>query len=223
MSLLPVVLIPNINQNILNKPFYKYTLNDAIKINNEILIITNKKKITFSFKKNEIKKCYIKNLNKDNIKKILSKNSIIKNNNFKGFIILNAQYPWRNFKTIKDGINFFNSNKYDLVKSLSIADENPYKIWHLKKNKLSTVCQLKNEPESHSFPRQLLPVTYIENGFFEIISKDYFNKKKIKTKILNTHYPSIEINKNTINDLEYLFKKEKIKKKVFHTKKRLPS
>ena len=118
MSLLPVVLIPNINQNILNQPFYKYTLNDAIKINNEILIITNKKKITFSFRKNEIKKFYIKNFNKGNIKKILSKNLITKNNKFKGFIILNAKYPWRNFKTIKYGINFFSSNKYDLVKSL---------------------------------------------------------------------------------------------------------
>ena len=32
MRLLPVVLIPNINQNILKKPFYKYALNDAFKI-----------------------------------------------------------------------------------------------------------------------------------------------------------------------------------------------
>ena len=81
----------------------------------------------------------------------------------------------------------------------------------------------------------LMPPTPITIGFrtftflftrievFEIIGKSYFNKINIKTKILDTHFPSLEINKNTIDDIEYLFKKEKIYKKIFHTKKRLPS
>ena len=50
MRLLPVVLIPNINQNILNQPFYKYVIDDALKINNEIFIITNKKNLNYNSK-----------------------------------------------------------------------------------------------------------------------------------------------------------------------------
>ncbi len=223
MRLLPVVLIPNINQNILKKPFYEYALNDAFKISNEIFIITNKKKINYNFINKEFKKFYIKKLFKKNIENILNKNLNYKNNKFTGFIIFDARYPWRKFEIIKKGIKLFNSKKYDLVKSLSIAEENPFKIWYFNNGKLSTVSQLKNEPESHSYPRQLLPITYIDNGFFEIISKSYFKKINIKTKILDTHFPSLEINKNTIHDIEYLFKKEKMYKKIFHTKKRLPS
>ena len=222
MSLLPVVLIPKINQKILNKPFYKYTLDDAFKINKEILIISEKKKIKFNFKYKKTKIFYLKNFTKINIQKILNK-YINKNDSFKGYIILNAKYPWRNFRLIEHGINFFKSNKYQLIKSLSIAEENPFKIWYFKKKKLTTVCKLKNNPESHSYPRQLLPITYIENGFFEIISKDYFKKKKIKSRIISTHYPSLEISSNTINDLEYLFNKEKTNKIMHHTEKRLPS
>ena len=41
---------------------------------------------------------------------------------------------------------------------------------------------LKNEPESHSYPRQLLPITYIENGFFEIVGKIILIKKILKQK-----------------------------------------
>ncbi len=223
MRLLPVVLIPNINQNILNQPFYKYVINDALKINNEIFIITNKKNLNYNFKIKVIKKFYTKRLGKKNVEKILYKNLNYKSNKFKGFIIFNSKYPWRSFEIIKKGIKLFNTNKYNFIKSLSIAEENPFKMWFFKNNKLRTVSSLKNEPESHSYPRQLLPITYIENGFFEIIGKSYFRKKKIKSKILNTHFPSLEINKNTIHDLEYLFKKEKINKKMFHTKKRLPS
>ena len=73
MKLLPVVLIPNINQKILKKPFYKYVVDDALKVNKDLFIITNKKKINFNFKNNEIKKFYINNLNKKNVEKILKK------------------------------------------------------------------------------------------------------------------------------------------------------
>ena len=223
MKLLPVVLIPNINQKILKKPFYKYVVDDALKVNKDLFIITNKKKINFNFKNYEIKKFYINNLNKKNVEKILKKNLNYENNKFEGFLLFNANFPWRSFETIKKGIKLFKEKKYDLIKSLSIAEENPFKIWFFNNNKLSVVSMLKNEPESHSYPRQLLPITYIENGFFEIIGKNYFNKKNIKTKILKTHFPSLEINKYTIHDIEYLFKKEKNNKNIFHTKKRLPS
>ncbi len=223
MRLLPVVLIPNINQNILKKPFYKYVLDDALKINNELFIITNKKKLNFNFKNKEIKKFYIKKLNKKSIEKILKKNLKYQNSKFEGFILFNAKFPWRSFEIIKKGIKLFNTSKYDFIKSLSIAEENPFKMWFFNNSNLCTVSSLKNQTESHSYPRQLLPITYIENGFFEIIGKSYFNKKNNKTKILTTHFPSLEINKNTIHDIEYLFKKEIINKKIFHTKKRLPS
>ena len=44
MKLLPVVLIPNINQKILKKPFYEYTLNDAYKLIMKFLLLQIKKK-----------------------------------------------------------------------------------------------------------------------------------------------------------------------------------
>ena len=107
MRLLPVVLIPNINQNILKKPFYKYALNDAFKISNEIFVITNKKKLNYNFKNKELKKFYIKKLFKKSIENILNKNLNYKNNKFTGFIIFDARYPWRKFEIIKKGINLF--------------------------------------------------------------------------------------------------------------------
>lgn len=223
MKLIPVVLIPNINKKILNKPFYKYSLDIAFKINKEILIITNKKKIYYNFNTKKVEKYFIEDFNKNKIERILKKKLKHISTKLKGFILLNAKYPWRSLDVIKIGIKTFKTKKYDLIKSFSIAEENPFKIWYLKNRKLETVCRLKKEPESHSFPRQLLPITYIENGFFEIINKKYFEKKKIKTKIIKTHLPSMEINKNTLLDIEYLFKKEKINQRLFHSKGRLPS
>lgn len=64
MRLLPVVLIPNINQNILNQPFYKYVIDDALKINNEIFIITNKKNLNYNSKIRTIKEFYTKKVDK---------------------------------------------------------------------------------------------------------------------------------------------------------------
>ena len=57
-------------------------------------------------------------------------------------------------------------------------------MWYFKNQRLTTVTSLKNQSESHSYPRQLLPITYIENGFFEIIRKNFFKKKNIKRKYL---------------------------------------
>ena len=223
MKLLPVVLIPNLNQNILKKPFYKYTLNDAYKFNNEIFVITNKKNLDSYYNKKKAKIFYLKRLIKKNIEKILKKNQNYDNDKYSGFIIFDAKFPWRNFEVIKKGIQYYNTSQYDLVKTFSIAEENPFKMWYFKNQRLTTVTSLKNQSESHSYPRQLLPITYIENGFFEIIRKNFFKKKNIKKKIFKTHFPSLEINKNTLHDIEYLFRKEKTHRKIFHTKKRLPS
>ena len=177
MKLLPVVLIPNLNQNILKKPFYKYTLNDAYKFNNEIFVITNKKNLDSYYNKKKAKIFYLKRLIKKNIEKILKKNQNYDNDKYSGFIIFDAKFPWRNFEVIKKGIQYYNTSQYDLVKTFSIAEENPFKMWYFKNQRLTTVTSLKNQSESHSYPRQLLPITYIENGFFEIIRKNFFKKK----------------------------------------------
>lgn len=116
----------------------------------------------------------------------------------KYFIHIRPTCPIRNPKVIDEAIKLFiKSDHATSLRSVSLANENPYKMWHVnKKNELIPV--LKNN-KYHSMPRQKIPKSYWQNGYIDIIStKCIFKNSLTGNKILPF------IIKETIYDIDYL-------------------
>ena len=57
----------------------------------------------------------------------------------------------------------------DLLRTVSPAKETPYKMWHVDGDTLRPVVTLPDLPEAHSVGRQLLPQTYCQDGYVDVI------------------------------------------------------
>ena len=57
----------------------------------------------------------------------------------------------------------------DSLRSVSVADESPYKMWRIEGDYLRPVVELPELCEAHSMPRQKLPVAYRQNGYVDIV------------------------------------------------------
>ena len=115
------------------------------------------------------------------------------------FIHVRPTCPIRNPLVFDKAIKYFlnNLNKgYTSLRSISLAKENPYKMWQLKNNQLLPL--IKNN-KYQSVPRQLIPKTYWQNGYIDIVTPKTILKGSMEgSKIL----PFI-INE-TIHDIDYL-------------------
>lgn len=91
--------------------------------------------------------------------------------------------PIRKISNVKQGIQRMIDNpKADSLRSLSMPNNNPFKMWTLRENSLYirplsdqiklTDNVLPNEP--YNAPRQLLPSVYWQNGYMDIIRTDSF-------------------------------------------------
>ena len=70
-----------------------------------------------------------------------------------------------------------NYDKYDSLRSMIKGSQNPYKMWHIDdKLKYATTVVKKNE--LHSSPRQLAPMSYIQNACIDIVKKSTILDKK---------------------------------------------
>lgn len=57
----------------------------------------------------------------------------------------------------------------DSLKSVSLAEKSPYKMWRERDGRLVPVVELEGLPEAHSMPRQVLPTVYAANGYLDIV------------------------------------------------------
>ncbi len=55
------------------------------------------------------------------------------------------------------------------LRSVSRADQTPYKMWQVVNGRLEPLLQLTGAAESHSLPRQALPDVYWQNGYVDIV------------------------------------------------------
>ena len=57
----------------------------------------------------------------------------------------------------------------DALRSVQIAEQTPYKMWRIEDQCLVAVAELDGLCEAHSMPRQILPRTYWQNGYVDIV------------------------------------------------------
>lgn len=57
----------------------------------------------------------------------------------------------------------------DSLRSVSLADQTPYKMWRIENGMLEPALPLAGYPEAHSMPRQKLPPVYWQNGYIDVI------------------------------------------------------
>ena len=125
----------------------------------------------------------------------------------KFFIHVRPTCPIRNIKTFDSAIKFFSDNlkkKYTSLRSISLSKENPYKMWCIKNNRLVSVIP---NNKFNSIPRQLIPKTYWQNGYIDIITpKTILNGSMEGNKILPF------IIDEQIHDIDYLSDLKNFKK-----------
>lgn len=57
----------------------------------------------------------------------------------------------------------------DSLRSVGLAEQTPYKMWRIEGSYLRQALELPGFPESHSMPRQKLPLVYHQNGYVDIV------------------------------------------------------
>lgn len=57
----------------------------------------------------------------------------------------------------------------DCLRSVSLAEQTPYKMWKLDGRSLRPVVEDPGLPDAHSLPRQALPLAYAQNGYLDIV------------------------------------------------------
>lgn len=79
--------------------------------------------------------------------------------------------PVRRAELIDRAIELMHRNpKADSLRSVSWPIQTPYKMWRVgTKGYLEPLLKLKNMPDAHSMARQILPETFWQNGYVDII------------------------------------------------------
>lgn len=210
--------IKNKNMIMINsKPLIQYSIDicKASKFIDQILLSSDSEKIINYCKKKDVDVLF-KRPNKYSMDhstdlevfKHLT-NFFIKNNITlpKFFVHIRPTCPIRNKIVFDRAIEYFLNNLkkgYTSLRSVSLAKENPYKMWTLKNNQLQPI--IKNN-KYQSIPRQLIPKTYWQNGYIDIVlPKTILNNSMEGNKIL----PFV-INE-TIHDIDYLSDLKNFKK-----------
>ena len=117
------------------------------------------------------------------------------------YVHLRPTHPIRNHKLIDSAIKKIIINeKYDSLRSFSLSKETPFKTWMFKGKKIVPIINLKGKKVSHSIPRQILPKTYWQNGYVDVIKEKTISKKK---SISGKNVLPFIIKKNSF-DIDYI-------------------
>tara|TARA_Y100000996_G_scaffold216604_1_gene170112 strand:- start:44 stop:793 length:750 start_codon:yes stop_codon:yes gene_type:complete len=79
--------------------------------------------------------------------------------------------PVRKIEIIDKAIEMISKDQNaDSLRSVSIAEQTPYKMWKIKKtNRMNPLIELDQLKDCQSLPRQKLPQVYWQNGYVDII------------------------------------------------------
>lgn len=95
---------------------------------------------------------------------------------------LRPTHPIRDPKDIDAMIEMLlKDDSVDSVRSISIENKTPYKMWQMNEyNELKPVASC-NIPEAYNMPRQILPTVYSQNGSIDVIRTTTITEKKSMT------------------------------------------
>jgi CMP-N,N'-diacetyllegionaminic acid synthase len=86
-------------------------------------------------------------------------------------VLLRPGYALRDPRLTGRAIHtMLDSPRADSMLSVTVAEQSPYKMWRLDtEDRLVPVIRIPGLPESHSMPRQRLPVVYWPNGSLDLV------------------------------------------------------
>lgn len=114
---------------------------------------------------------------------------------------LRPTQPLRKIDTIDKCLDIFiqNRNNYDSLRTVVEFEKSPYKMYNIVNNQLIPLfTEINNIKEPYNQCRQVLPKTYLHNGYIDIFNADIINNNTISG--LNI-YPYV-MNKNNIIDID---------------------
>ena len=114
---------------------------------------------------------------------------------------LRPTQPLRKIETIDNCLDIFiqNRNNYDSLRTVIEFEKSPYKMYNIVNNQLIPLfMEINNIKEPYNQCRQILPKTYLHNGYIDIFNADIIDNNTISG--LNI-YPYI-MNKNDVIDID---------------------
>ena len=117
-------------------------------------------------------------------------------------IQLRPTYPTRSLKILNETIDIFINNykNYDSLRTVYKLDKSPYKMYRIQNNELTPLFkEVDDIKEPYNECRQILPETYIHNGYIDIIKTDIVHKKNSITG--DRIYPYV-MDKNEYHDID---------------------
>lgn len=123
------------------------------------------------------------------------------NENYTCDIILQLRptSPTRKIEDLNRALNLFikNRDKFDSLRSVIPFEKSPFKMYLLNDNKLTPLFdKVNNIQEPYNQPRQILPQSYLHNGYIDILNTSILNENTITGKNI---LPFIMEEKNNID------------------------
>jgi CMP-N,N'-diacetyllegionaminic acid synthase len=130
-------------------------------------------------------------------------------------IQLRPTYPIRDIIILDDCIHKMIINKsYDSLRTVILNQKTPYKMYAIENNILIPLFEeINGIKEPYNQPRQILPDTYLHNGYIDIIRTKSFLKSDSITG--NKIYPYL-LDKNEIYDIDTMDDWEKVEKIIIN-------
>ena len=123
---------------------------------------------------------------------------------------LRPTYPTRKVKILDECLDIFlgNRNEYDSLRTVIPFEKSPYKMYRIQNNYLKPLFkEVDNIKEPYNQCRQILPQTYLHNGYIDILNTEIVKNGTISGEKI---YPYI-MDKEEIHDIDTIEDLEKIK------------
>ena len=123
---------------------------------------------------------------------------------------LRPTYPTRKVKILDECLNIFLEKRYeyDSLRTIVPFEKSPFKMYKIQENILKPLFkEVNNTKEPYNQCRQVLPQTYLHNGYIDILNTEIIKKGTISGDKI---YPYI-MNKDEIHDIDTLEDLKKIK------------
>ena len=132
-------------------------------------------------------------------------------NDYEPDIILQLRptYPTRKVKILDECLDIFLKvrNEYNSLRTVVPFEKSPYKMYKIENNNLKPLFgEVNNIKEPYNQCRQVLPQTYLHNGYIDILNTDIIKNRTISGGKI---YPFV-MNKEEIHDIDTIEDLEKL-------------
>ena len=123
---------------------------------------------------------------------------------------LRPTYPTRKVEILDECLDIFLKvrNEYDSLRTVIPFEKSPYKMYKIENNNLEPLFrEVNNIKEPYNQCRQILPQTYLHNGYIDILNTNIIENRTISGDRI---YPFV-MDKEEIHDIDTIEDLKKIK------------